>query len=79
MNLNALHQLGSFKRLFCIVQLKENYKICMKTHLQKAKFLAVNQFMEDAYFLHGYSKQGLPVNSKKHQWHPGYKTLGHSS
>lgn len=59
--------------------LKENYKICMKTHLQKAKFLAVNQFMEDAYFLHGYSKQGLPVNSKKHQRHPGYKTLGHSS
>jgi hypothetical protein len=55
--------------------LKENYKQCIKTHLQKAKFLPVNQFLEDAYFLHGYNKQGLEQTSKKNVWPLGYKVI----
>ena len=37
MNLNALHQLGSFKRLFFICQLKENYKNFTPTYWQTTK------------------------------------------
>jgi hypothetical protein len=45
--------------------LKENYKQCMRTHLQKAKYLPINFLLEDFYTLKGYSKQGIE-QSKKH-------------
>ena len=39
--------------------LKKNYKECMAMHAHKAKYLSVNMFMEDFFYLEGYSKQGV--------------------
>ena len=52
--------------------LKENYKKCMAMHAHKAKHLSVNLFMEDFFYLQGYSKQGV---AKKMLQNPNYKHL----
>ena len=57
-------------------KLKEDYKRCMQTHTHKAKYSAVNQFMDDIYFLNGYSKQGVPLSAKRQQWPTAYKQPG---
>ena len=53
-------------------RLKANYKLCMKKHAHKAKYLSVNMFMEDFFYLEGCSKQGT---TKKAIQNPNYKPL----
>ena len=40
-------------------ELKESYKKCLSMHAHKAKYLPVNPFLEDFYYLQGHSKNGV--------------------
>ena len=40
--------------------LKEDYKEICKALQHKAKYLAVNPFLEDFYYLHNCNKNGVP-------------------
>ena len=53
-------------------RLKQNYKECMAMHAHKAKYLSVNMFMEDFFYLQGYSNKGA---AKKAIQNPNYKPL----
>jgi len=47
-------------------ELKEGQKRIQKQHARKAKFLPVNPFLEDFYYLQGFSKSGVaPQQGKK--------------
>lgn len=54
--------------------LKENYKKTLSMYQRKAKYLPVNPFLEDFYYLQGYSKSGVAQN-KKLQVPQGYRPL----
>ena len=55
-------------------ELKESYKKCLSMHAHKAKYLPVNPFLEDFYYLQGHSKNGVaPQSNKKTQVPHGYK------
>lgn len=48
--------------------LKETYKKSQMAHLRKSKYLPVNPFLEDFYYLQGFSKSGnAPQSNKKPQ------------
>ena len=53
-------------------RLKQNYKECMAMHAHKAKYLSVNLFMEDFFYLQGYSNKGA---AKKAIQNPNYRPL----
>ena len=56
--------------------LKEKYKKMVANHTRQAGYLPVNPFLEDFYYLEGYSRTGVaPSANKKLQAPPGYKPL----
>ena len=46
--------------------LKDSYKRCMQLHAHRAKYLPVNPFLEDFYYLKGLNpRNGMPVQQNK--------------
>ena len=55
--------------------LHDRYRKALNKHQRKAKFLPVNPFLEDFYYLQGFQRNGVAPQSTKKPQISGYRSL----